>query len=602
MKTLFLLNILILSLLSQSLVSQQKSMLDPTETQYLIDIYTSLDGSNWDNNLFFEPKKWNELEVGKIYNSPNQLNYHGLGFTPNRDTTINDELIKIYKVKLIDFSKIINYKKIMNSTIPYVYFSDLNEILLTHLYYCDGLDNLNMPNVLSIKIFNSKIKGILKLSDMQKLIHLETDKSNIELDLNNINLPNCKNFILYDAGVKSAFSINNMENVENFIIDSKYYFNDGVDYYMGLCYLDGDVSELNKLTNAKTIKVYRAGLTGELSSLFNKDLEILELNGNKITGSLPTFTSDKIHTINLSNNSFEGEFTLPINNSTKFIDVSNNNLTGKIDFDIDFENLEVFKIDNNKFEGEIPKILSQNLLHIDLSKNNFNSFINDINVNQSTFINLSYNKIPISHLISRCDLFPNDRETFIQHHTEPYHILREFIFLYHEYHFNYIGTDVIYDNFPIAHIQYGENNISFDYNTNKLIVNDYDTLFTYQVALNSNLYNIDIDDKLKVTGNYRVKTKSKYCDIIRIDEIEITQLSVKNEDNFLVYKNGNILVIENNKNEYFTNIQVFDILGNILYQSDSFLENSKQIELQNTNQPLFVKIFINNNWIVKKLL
>lgn len=602
MKTQFLTFFIYFSFCFTSYASNQRAMLDKTETQYLKDIYSALDGVNWNYNLFVEPKKWSELEIGKIYNSPNQINFHGLGITPNRDTIINNENIKIYKIRLIDFSRLINNRYISNSEIPIVFFSDLTEILLTNLRNCSGLDNLNMPNIQSIKIFNSKLKGILKLNEMQSLVYLETDKSNIEANLFELNLPNCKNFILYDAGINSDFSIVNMDNVENFIIDSKYYYNDGVDYYNGICKLIGNASELNKLKNARTIKTYRTGLKGELKIIENPNLEVLELDGNKITGPLPTFISDKIHSINLSNNSFEGEFNLPLNNFTKFIDVSNNKLSGTIDFNIEFENLEVFKIDKNNFEGEIPKISSPNLLHIDLSNNNFNSLINDIIVNQSTFIKLSYNKIPIRQLISRCDLFPNDRETFIEHNTYPYQILREFKFLYHKFHFNYIGTDVIYDYFPVEYIQYGENNISFDLNTNKLIVNDFDTLFTYQVAFNNNFFNIDIDERLTRTGTYKVKTISKYCNISRIDEIDITQLSVKNNDNFFVYKNGNQIIIENNKNEFFTNIQVYDLVGNILFQSDNFLANSKHIEIQNANQPLFIKILVNNNWVVKKLL
>lgn len=596
MKTLVL-QILLLTFLYNYVYSlQQKVMLDITETQYLIDIYTQLDGENWEYN------DWSKLEVGRLYDELNQIKSRGFSIVEDRDTNINDEIVKIYKIRLIDFSKIIGNSLIKDAEIPIVNFRRLSDILISNLYNCSGLNNFNMPNIESIKIYNSKVTGKLNLKEMNKLVYLETDKSNVEIDMLEINLPNCKSFVLYDAGVNSDFSIVNMDNVETFIIDSKYYFTDGVEYYMGVGNLNGNASELNKLKNAKTIIAYRTKLAGELERIDSPNLEIIELYGNKITGNLPTFKSTKLHTINLANNGFEGKFTLPINNSTKFIDVSNNKLSGRINFDIEFENLEVFKIDKNNFEGEIPKISSPNLLHIDLSYNIFNSLINDIIVNQSTFIKLSYNKIPISHLISRCDLFPNNRETFIEHNTTPNHILREFKFLFHQYHFNYIGTDVIDDYFPIEHIQYGENNISFDINTNKLIVNDFDTLFTYQVAFNNNFFDININERLTRTGTYKVKATSKYCDISRIDEINITQLSVIDNKDFFVYKNGNQLIIENTKKELFTNVQVYDLLGNLLYKTDNLNVNSTQIELQNINQPLLLKIYINNNWIVKKVL
>lgn len=604
MKTLVL-QILLLTFLYNYVYSlQQRVMLDITETQYLIDIYTQLDGENWEYN------DWSKLEVGRLYDELNQIKSRGFSIVEDRDTNINDEIVKIYKIRLIDFSKIIGNSLIKDAEIPIVNFRRLSDILISNLYNCSGLNNFNMPNIESIKIYNSKVTGKLNLKEMNKLVYLETYKSNVDIDMSEINLPNCKSFVLYDAGVNSDFSIVNMDNVETFIIDSKYYFTDGVEYYMGVGNLNGNASELNKLKNAKTIIAYRTKLTGELERIDSPNLEIIELYGNKITGNLPTFKSTKLHTINLANNGFEGKFTLPINNSTKFIDVSENNLSGELNFNIEFDNLEVLKLNNNNFFGYIPKIVCDKLIHIDLSYNDFSGFRNDIDVNENTFFKIGYNKIPLNELISRCDLFPENREPFINHQTNPSSILREFKFLFHKYHLNYIGTDVIDDYFPIEHIQYGENNISFDFNTNKIIVNDYDTLYNYKVAYTTNPnesnfrldFSIDINEWITKTGIYRVNTTSKYCDISRIDEINITQLSVIDNKDFFVYKNGNQLIIENTKKELFTNVQVYDLLGNLLYKTDNLNVNSTQIELQNINQPLLLKIYINNNWIVKKVL
>lgn len=604
MKFFVLLNIFFISILSESFSYPKQAMLDKTETKYLMDIYKQLDGKNWNKN------DWSKLKVGKIYEVSNLIIFSGISITDDRDTIIDGEYIDIYKIKGIDFSKVLGNKFISNLEIPNVSFSKLTDLQITNFHNCKGLDNINIPNVQYIKIYDSKISGKLNLKKMNNLVYLETDRANINVEMSELNLPNCKHFVLYDAGINSDFSIVNMENVESFIIDSKLYFIDGVDYYNGISTLNGNASELNKLKNAKTIIAYRTGLSGNLDKLDSPSLELIELIDNNITGNLPSFESSHIHTINLAENQFEGNFNLPINNSTLFIDVSENNLSGELNFNINFENLQVFKINNNKLTGEIPSIIGDNLFHIDLSYNEFNGLRNEVNVSENTFIKIDNNKIPLNELVSRCDLFPEDREPFIEHLTIPNNILREFKFVNHKYHLDYIGTDVISDYFEIQHIQMGENNLTFDETTNKIIVKDFDTLYNYKVAYKYNPnannhtldYSIKIDEPLTKEGVYRVMTTSKYCNIKRIDEIDITKLSVKKDDDFFVFKDGNQLIIENRKNDLYSIIQVYDLLGNLLFNDEKLNTNSTQIEIQNINQPLFIKIYFNNKWYVKKVL
>ncbi|XP_021759202.1 receptor-like protein 12 [Chenopodium quinoa] len=107
------------------------------------------------------------------------------------------------------------------------------------------------------------------------------------------------------------------------------------------------------------------------------NLQMLDLNDNKLRGQLPTPPSST-QVYQVSNNQFDG--VLPSNicqaTSLVYLDLSKNNLMGKIPSCISHQlsdSLQVLNMQGNKFSGSIPQMFpkSCNLKMINLSKNRF---------------------------------------------------------------------------------------------------------------------------------------------------------------------------------------------------------------------------------------
>ncbi|XP_021764435.1 receptor like protein 30-like [Chenopodium quinoa] len=107
------------------------------------------------------------------------------------------------------------------------------------------------------------------------------------------------------------------------------------------------------------------------------NLQMLDLNDNKLRGPLPTPPiSTQVYQV--SNNQFDGVLPSHICHATSlvFLDLSKNNLTGKIPSCISHQlsdSLQVLNIQGNRFSGVIPQRFSKscNLKMINLSKNQF---------------------------------------------------------------------------------------------------------------------------------------------------------------------------------------------------------------------------------------
>lgn len=645
--------ILILILISVNIVLAQKAMFEPIDAESLSKLYQEVDGKNWQFN------GWEDISKDKIYLSPNDMTFVGITTEKNRDTTINDETIEIYTVIKLDLGKAIgkpkiNNERIQGGNIPFLTFNSLEEFYISKLNGTFGVENISFPNLKVLNILDCEMYGTLNLNSMPKLENVDFYKALINIDLNDLNLPNCKKFNLIGTKVKSKLTIKNLLNVESFQI--REWFENEWDYQEpGEFSLYGsNIKEIKKLINAKHIAICYAAIGGKLDTLNIPNLEKLELYANGINGSFPIITSpnityidmqgnsltqvpeilshSKLEYLNLSVNGLNGnlpQFDTPnlihlnlsrnsfnsglnaslFTNIIQFIDLSSNKFNQEINLEIKCSNLECLKLMNNKFVGNIPKIKCDKMFYLGLVDNQFSNFTNELNVNKGTVIEVFKNNLLIWDIAERCENFPLSERKVINVNTTPKHIIDYYILSDIEKFMEYTGLDLgkegINENsYHLRRLHI----LNFDNDMNRLVPFITDTNnYNYEVIYFQNdspiSLNKSINDPLEKLGKYQLKITSKYCDIQAYTEIiEINQLSVINPKEISVYKANDFIQIDNSNDLLISNVQVIDLLGNIIYQSNESFKESKRINLNINRQPLFIKIYSNNEWIVKKVI
>lgn len=643
---------LILFLISINIAFAQKAMFAPEEAKSLKKIYDRIDGKNWQINT------WEQIDKDKIYLTSQLLNYIGISSKKDRDTILNDETIAIYTVTELNIGLAIGKPKINNVRIqggnfPECNFPNIEKFTLFHVNGTFGLENISFPNLKELYLKDCFIWGILDINSMPSLEIIDIYRAEIDVNLRNLNLPNCKIFNLIGTKLKQILTIEDMSNVDIFQIREWYI--DAWDYQEpGEFLLFGsDIKEIKKLKNAKKIAICYAAITGELDTLELEHLEKLELYANGIEGAFPEFKCPKLKHIdfqgnrlthfnkgienenlehlNLMVNDLSGEipkFNTPklkklqmrsnklssglenilTSNQFVYIALDGNNFEQELDFDIIAPDLEYLSLSNNKLKGNVPNIDCAKMFYLNLGYNKFTNFTNDLVVNSETYIYLGNNLIPIWDIAERCENFPEFDETNQDVYTFPNHIFDYFYVNDGEKWMNYTGNDFYKEGKNVTSYNYSSHKIHFDKNNNGIFPDVVDTAnYTYEIHKYSDWRYEKISDdiyfRIKELGQYHIEMKSKHCDVRgRTEIIDIQQLSVKTYDNLAVYKNTNELIIDNSKNELIEQVYVFDLLGNTLHSSSNSTTNNIQFELKNPLQPLFVRILINNEWIVKKVI
>jgi len=648
--------LLFLILLTVTFAFSQKSMFSPDEAESLKQIYQNLKGDSWQINT------WSGIESNKIYPNPAFLSISGIQSKLDRDTTINDETVSIYTIEKLDIGLVIgipktSYQKINGGTFPKCNFPNLKEFKIKNIENFDGFDNLSLPALKLLSIQNCKVQGEIELNSMQALEILDIFDTKLEINLQNLNLPFCRVLKIDASSFTSTLSIDNLQSLEILRIKEEDFSDYGKQAIGNFSILGTDINDLKKLTNAKEITIRYAQLNGTLDTLnfpnieifdlshnfniggdfpvfntpnikyinlqFNNftnftnkiqsnTLEYLDVSYNKFSGALPTFELPNLKYLILNNNSFTTGFNKNIiNDSLNYLKLNNNEFDQEIDFEINSEVLEYLNLDANNFKGNIPKINCKNAMYLSFASNQFNHFTNDLIVNKNTILSgIDFNLIPVLDYAERCLDFPESSKNNLDIMTSPKHILNNFYIEDVDKYMEYTGSDVIFEG--INQIEFNTrflHPLTIDSINNKLSLYIIDTAnYNYEVIYTPNENGIPHKDlkiweTIKYNGHYQVKISSKYCSAIGYSEIiNINTLSILNKDLINIFKNNESIVIQNNSEELITSIQVIDLLGNILYQNNESITNTKTIAFPNSNQPLFIKLYSKNKWIVKKII
>lgn len=644
---------LILFIISVNIVFAQKTMFDPNEAESLSNLYKQLDGKNWQWNT------WGEISKDKIYSNKSEMNFIGINSIYLKDTTIDNETIKVYTLSEINIGLAIGRPKINNlriqgGNIPKCYFPNLEKFTLFNVNGTFGLEHISFPNLKELYLNDCFIWGELDLNSMPNLEIVDIYRAEIDVNLSNLSLPKCKTFKLIGTKLKQILTIENMQRAEIFKI--KEWFEHEWNYQEpGEFSLYGsDIKEIKKLTNSKEISICYAAITGELDTLelehleklelyangikgafpefkcpklihidfqgnylthFNKgidndNLKYLNLYGNKLKGEIPKFKTPNLEKLNMSANQLSsGLENILISNRFTFIDLSGNSFEQEINFDIIAPNLECLKLTGNKLYGNVPKIDCENMFYLDLSRNKFTKITNDLNVQSETVIDISNNLIRYWDIAERCENFPEELKSKKDVLSNPKHIF-EYFFVYDiEKWFEYSGSDIeFYGKIESGFSDEYRYKIYYNFDESRIFTDFIDTAnYNYEIHKYSGWKNEKISDniyyKINEYGRYHIEIKSKYCDVTaRTEFIDIQQLSIENNDNISIYKKDEELIIDNLQNELIQQLNVYDLLGNEVYKSQEALTNNKRIELKNPNQPLFIRMLINNEWIIKKVI
>jgi len=643
---------LILFFISINIAFAQKAMFAPAEAESLKKIYQQLDGKNWQINA------WEQIDKDKIYLSSQLLNYIGVSSKKDRDTLINDETIAVFTITSLNIGLAIGKPKINNERIqggnfPECFFPNIEKFTLFHVNGTFGLENISFSNLKELYLKDCFLWGVLEINSMPKLEIVDFNRAEIDVNLRNLNLPNCKIFNLIGTKLKQILTIENLLNVEIFQI--REWRNHEWDYQEpGQFSLFGsEIKEIKKLKNAKEIAICYAAITGELDTLELEHLEKLELYANGIEGAFPEFNCPKLKHIdfqgnrlthfnkgienenleylNLMVNNLSGEipkFNTPklkklqmrhnklssglenilTSNQFTYIALDVNNFEQELNFDIIAPDLEFLSLNKNKLKGNIPKIHCEKMFYLSLAYNKFTNYTNDLVVNLETFIYLGNNLIPIWDIAERCENFPEIDKTNQNVYTSPNHIFDYFYVNDGEKWMNYTGFDFYKEGKNGTGYLFLSHKIHFDINENRIFPDIVDTAnYTYEIYKYSDWRSEKISDdiyfRIKELGRYHIEMKSKHCDVRgRTEIIDIQQLSVPTYENISVYKNSNELIIDNTRNELIEQVYIIDLLGNTLHKSINATTNNIQFELKNPNQPLFVRLLIDNQWVVKKVI
>lgn len=177
----------------------------------------------------------------------------------------------------------------------------------------------------------------------------------------------------YVQGIISSEVINGLINLEKLIIINtlryKTISNENIIYYIS--------PDIWKLPNINEIIIKNVNLFQSTNSLFPlndtnilSNIEIIELDYNKIYGQLPDFTRfHKLKTFSMSNNNISGTLDVLITmvSDMQIIQLNDNNITGFVPSLTNIENtLEVLDFRNNTgLEGDLPQSF--------FSNNNYNN-------------------------------------------------------------------------------------------------------------------------------------------------------------------------------------------------------------------------------------
>ncbi|KAK4418917.1 Receptor-like protein 6 [Sesamum alatum] len=185
------------------------------------------------------------------------------------------------------------------------------------------------------------------------------------------------------------------------------------------CSFSGPIpSSIKNLTQLVNLDLSTNQFVGSVPSFaFLKNLEWIDLSGNRLTGRIPDNLwegLEKLEFLDLSQNSLEGElpaslFDLP---SLKAIHLSNNSFSGVIRDSLNSSSspLEDLELNLNNFEGPIPQFLFelQNLSSLCLSSNKFKGSLQLTDFRNLTYLDLSYNhlSVHVNETVPIVSLFP----------------------------------------------------------------------------------------------------------------------------------------------------------------------------------------------------
>lgn len=598
--------ILLILILSSFYAFSKKAIIDKTEAFNLRHSFLNLKGyTAWNDT------SWEHLTKDTIFQDLNYVNFPGLKFVEDRDTLVNGENISIVRVSEINFENLFKRNRVEGG-IFFGYLPKLKKLKLVDIVipYSYGND-IDMPNIKEIIIENCSLSDGIKLNEYKRLETLYINESSVGVDLNNIDNPKLESIEIYDTKVISKFSIVNLESLKKFIIDLNIKGSQIPTNISLISNLDGFASELTKLPNAEEIVFYRTGLFGEIDKIESPNLKRLELHGNFLKGELPKIESQVIERIDLSDNQMTGNYIPYEQESLKEVNLSENKLSGEINFDLDLKSLKVLKLDDNLFEGPIPNINGTFLQHLDLSDNNFNSFRNEIHVQEQTYIDISNNIIPLEEVINRVDLSENYNNYF-EHQTIPPQILRNFKFGEVDYQLPYMSTDVVQDNYDLTIAQRVFYNIEIDKKTGRFIIHNMKDEFEYGFIrqdgyLESNLgnypfaeYDYTVDDQITENRRYTLIVKAPDCDVYGYQDVKVYGLSVIEDKDIIVSKEANSIFISNQSGKQIKSIQIYNLLGNEIF-SEVNPSNIINISNINLNQVYIIKFIINDEVYIRKI-